>query len=116
MHILIIDDEPDFCVIFKKFLESRDFSVSVSHELIEGLKMIENENPDIVFIDNFLPDGEGWNISKQLKAKHPGIHINLMSARDKSFTSLQQFEDYIWEKPITTQQLDNYFRFMKIST
>ncbi len=113
MHILIIDDDYDFCNILKNLLEKRDYTVSVAHSLREGLSLLDEHLPDIIFMDNYLPDGEGWEQAKLIGKRFPSIHINLMSAEDKSFMRMEEFDHSIWEKPITREQIENYFRFLK---
>jgi DNA-binding response OmpR family regulator len=113
MKILIIDDDADICVLLKKFFEKRGFTVLTANLLIDGLRMIDDHQPDILFIDNFLPDGEGWKAVRTVKIKYPDIGINLMSAKDKSFNTLEHTdEDVIWEKPISIEQLETYLQFL----
>lgn len=114
MKILILDDDKDLCTLLKMFFEKRGYEVLMANSLVSGLQIIDDEEPSIVFIDNFLPDGEGWKVAKTIKYKHPNININLMSAKDKSFNALEQYDEFIWEKPITVQQLDTYLKFLKV--
>src|SRR5690606_35171591 len=108
MKVLILDDETDFCTLLKMYFDKKGFTTFTATSLVEGLNIIDKEEPDIVFIDNFLPDGEGWETAKAIKYKHPDIQINLMSAKDKSFNYLENHEECIWEKPISMEQLETY--------
>jgi DNA-binding response OmpR family regulator len=112
MTILILDDDKDICTLFRLFFEKKGFTVFTANSLQEGLNIIDDNQPSIVFIDNFLPDGEGWKAAKVIKIKHPKLKINLMSARDKSFKDLDKYDDFIWEKPISLNQLETYIQFM----
>ncbi len=112
MKILILDDDTDLCLLLKIFFEKKGYSVSVANTLINGLNIIDEEEPSILFIDNFLPDGEGWKEAKAIKQKHPGMNINLMSGKDRSFNTLDEQNDFVWEKPITTDQLETYLKFL----
>jgi DNA-binding response OmpR family regulator len=112
MKILVLDDDKDTCTLLKMFFERKDHEVHVCDSLIEGLKMIEDFQPDVLFIDNFFPDGEGWKAAKTIKVKYPDVSLNLMSAKDKSFTSLDDYDDVVWEKPISFQQLETYALYL----
>jgi DNA-binding NtrC family response regulator len=113
MKILILDDDTDLCSLLKMFFERRGHMVLMANTLIDGLTIIDEHEPLIVFIDNVLPDGEGWKAAKTIKYKHPEIKINLMSGKDKSFASTYEEDDFIWEKPITSTQLETYLQFIK---
>jgi two-component system OmpR family response regulator len=112
MKILVLDDDKDLCTLLKTFFEKRGCIVFTANSLIEGLHIIDHDQPKILFIDNFLPDGEGWKAAKTIKIKYPELSINLMSAKDRSFNSLDEHEDIIWEKPISVQQLETYLQFL----
>jgi DNA-binding response OmpR family regulator len=112
MKLLIVDDEKDSCLLLKNFFAKRGITVFTANTLIDGLKIIDDEEPDVLFIDNMLPDGEGWKESKTIKLKYPQLSINLMSAKDKSFASLDIYEEEVWEKPISLVQLETYLEFL----
>ena len=64
--VLIIDDEVDFCLLLKYYLSKKDCDVSMSHTLREGLGMVENKHPDVIILDNNLPDGLGWSEAQNI--------------------------------------------------
>ena len=112
MKILVLDDDQDLCLLLKNFFEKRGCTVFPANSLIDGLHIIDYDQPSILFIDNFLPDGEGWKAAKTIKIKYPELSINLMSAKDRSFNSIEDHDDVIWEKPISVQQLETYLQFL----
>lgn len=113
MKIVIIDDDIDFCILFKRILKKSNHEVYVQHALKDGFRLIDEVHPEVIFLDNNLPDGEGWMWAKKIKMDLPNAFINLMSANDRSFLNLQEFDNAVWEKPITKEQIENYFRFLK---
>ena len=112
MKILILDDDKITCNLLRIFFEEKNHTVFTANSLIEGLKMIDEYQPSVLFLDNFLPDGEGWKAAKTIKIKNPEISINLISAKDKSFSLLEEYDDSVWEKPISIQQLETYSLFL----
>jgi CheY-like chemotaxis protein len=72
-EILIIDDDPDFCEIGKVMLEASSFSVRCAHNGPEGLAMMREKKPDLVFLDVImvLPD-EGVTVSDEM-ARDPEL-------------------------------------------
>lgn len=113
MRILVIDDDLDFCQLFKMLLEKSGHDVHCETTLNGGLHFIDEAQPEVIFIDNYLPDGEGWPQAVMVQNRHPNARINLISAADKIFLRTQHINQAIWEKPITKNQLENYFRYLK---
>ena len=59
--VLVIDDDPDVLSTSRLFLQSRGFDVLTASEGEEGLKLAEQEKPDIVILDVMMPHGtEGF--------------------------------------------------------
>lgn len=113
--VLIIDDEIDLGHLLKSYFHRHNFDVHVYQNLHEGLAAINTLAPNIVFIDNNFPEGNGWMQVPELAKKYPSIHIALISAfnsmppvmPDKSLFS-------IIEKPIRYSDLDKYLEDLKM--
>jgi DNA-binding NtrC family response regulator len=109
--ILIIDDELDFCLIMKGYFNRKNYEVFVAYNLQSGLFLIDENKPDILFLDNNLPDGQGWKYVDQIVEKNPHLEIYLVSAHQSksSFTSPHK-NIIVWEKPISMQILNSSFQ------
>ena len=109
--VLIIDDEIDFCTIMKGYLNRKNYEVFLAYTLQSGLFLIDETNPDILFLDNNLPDGQGWKYVDQIVEKNPQLRIYLISAhQNKSSFSSPYKNIEVWEKPISLQVLNNVFQ------
>ncbi len=108
--VLIIDDEIDFCLLMRQFLLRKDFSVDVAHTLAEGLRKLQDGKPDLVFLDNNLPDGIGWESVFAMIKSHPGVRINLISAFKNSKEPVVHAQVKILEKPVTFSALESYLQ------
>src|SRR5687767_745848 len=87
--VLIIDDEIDLCILLKNYLTKQDFEVVVSHKLADGLKEALDFSPDIIILDNNLPDSQGWTKAEYLLNALPHTDLFLISAY-KTISSLPQ--------------------------
>jgi DNA-binding NtrC family response regulator len=103
--ILIIDDEKDFGFLMKSFFTKKDFDVSLAFTLGEGMRMLKEELPDVVFLDNNLPDGMGWGETMFILVNYPLIRLNLISAMNAPKTSASSFR--ILEKPLVWEDLND---------
>lgn len=106
--VLIIDDEEDACLLLKQFFMKKNFEVFCSYTLNEGLQQVAQVKPDILFLDNNLPDGFGWEASSSILQENPGLEVHLISAYNNSMLDYNQLskEIKIWQKPISFRKLD----------
>ena len=67
--ILIVDDDPDICEAMRLVLEMRDYEVSVAHDPESGMRLVEDEKPDLIVLDVMMPEGtEGFHFAWNLRA------------------------------------------------
>jgi CheY-like chemotaxis protein len=72
-EILIIDDDQDFCEIAKATLEADSFSVRCAYNGPEGLAMMREKKPALVFLDVIMVmPAEGLYVSDEI-AKDPAL-------------------------------------------
>jgi two-component system OmpR family response regulator len=108
-RVLIIDDETDFCLLMKNYLVRKNYEVYISHTLGEGMKNLEKIKPDIIFLDNNLPDGLGWEKTEYICTHFPDTRINLISAYQYDHSISDKLTSVrIWEKPISLTDLNMY--------
>jgi two-component system OmpR family response regulator len=110
IKILIIDDEVDFCMIMKSYLDRPGYEVYLAYNLQDGLKLLDEKSPDILFLDNNLPDGQGWTLADEILKNNPSIKLNLISAYKQKTNDLSSIQNVkIWEKPISFASLQEVF-------
>ena len=106
--VLIIDDEVDLCLLLKTYLNRRNYEVYYSHTLKEGMSQFKQVEPDILFLDNNLPDGIGWEKAAGLMEQYPELQVHLISAYQPSTPEKVSSSFKVWEKPLTLKDLDKY--------
>lgn len=108
--VVIIDDEEDLCHLMKTYLSDLNYDVFLAYTLGSGLNLMSEVSPDVVFIDNNLPDGLGWEKMNFLMEHYPNCKINLISAyRSKAPEELPKTRSIqILEKPLSLNVLKNY--------
>ena len=109
-EILIIDDEVDYCMIMKSYFQQKRYEVLLAYTLKEGLELINSVRPDILFLDNNLPDGKGWPHVEAIVEKISHIRIYLVSAyKQASDVSNPLPNVTVWEKPLSLGLLNQNF-------
>ena len=106
--VLIIDDEVDFCFLLKSYLSKKNYKISLANTLNLGMQLLESEDPDIIFLDNNLPDGSGWDKVEFITQTHPLAQLNLVSAYKYTYPVAEADKVMVWEKPLDLRKLDQY--------
>ncbi len=105
--ILVIEDEPDIADFVKRGLLLKGFEVQVAHTGHEGLEIAQSSYPDLVVLDLMLPDADGIDICRELRASGD-IGIVILTARSVVGERVRGLEagadDYI-PKPFAFEEL-----------
>ena len=78
--VLIIDDEELTLRTISRGLSGEGFEVFTASSGEEGLKIFEDEKPDLVLLDIVLPGIDGVEVLRQIKAASPASIVLMMSA------------------------------------
>jgi len=84
--VAIIDDEVDFCALVKLQCDKNSIPCRSANTINEGLDLVKDFEPDVVILDNNLPDGSGWAYAAGLLSQHPHVVLHLVTAHEL-FTS-----------------------------
>lgn len=81
--IMIVDDEPDIVKLVKVSLEMANFEVSEAFSGQEALDKVQDAKPDIILLDIMMPDINGFEVCKRLKAdtKTKDIPVIMLTAK-----------------------------------
>lgn len=82
MKALIIDDEVDICYLLGDLLRKKNLQSNFANSIEEAKQVLEANNPEIVFLDNHLPDGKGVEFAYHIKQKYPGVKLVMITAYD----------------------------------
>ena len=63
--VLVIDDDPDFCLLIKTILEAKGMDVISAASIIGGKKILETELPNVIILDMELQNEFGTEFLKQ---------------------------------------------------
>lgn len=81
MKILLVDDSKIFLEQTLALLARLDFKCSVTtcDTGQDALDIVEKWQPDIILLDLFLPDIDGLEVLRQVKAKYPEIYVLMLT-------------------------------------
>jgi DNA-binding NtrC family response regulator len=114
-RILLVDDDMDTCLTFKKMLEEQDFDV---HAFVRSQDVLENFKPgayDLVVLDIKMPNIDGIKLYHQLKKVDKNVKVCFITASEEYY--VEHFpelkgEKCFMQKPIS---LDNFVDRVKLA-
>jgi len=112
-HTLIVDDELDICFLLRSILRRKDTSVACANTIDEAKAELKRQQPDILFLDNFLPDGMGLDLINYVAEKFPAVKIIMISAQDSASNQIkarQSGAQKFLPKPLVVEDLDDAIR------
>lgn len=102
--ILVVDDEKSICQSLKGILVDEGYEALTAGSGEEALKIIDEEFPDLVLLDIWLPGIDGIETLKEIKSKWPQIQVIMISGHGTIETAVKTTKlgafDFI-EKPLS---------------
>ncbi len=81
--ILVIDDDPDICEIVSMALSKKGFAIRTATSGEQGITVAREHMPDIVLLDNTLPDMEGKDVARVIKDIAGGKKVTIIMMTGK---------------------------------
>lgn len=120
LHILLIEDEPDFAFLFGKSLKGcrshgKPFELQCAGRLDEGLEALKLRCFDIILLDLGLPDSQGLEtfIKVAEAASHiPVVICSAIADRDLAVEAISKgAQDYILKDELDGKMLERVLRY-----
>jgi CheY-like chemotaxis protein len=108
--ILVVDDEPDLVSTIQYRLKFAQCIVVTANNGHEGLEKAASEQPDLILLDTNMPEMNGHEMLKQLRAKPELKHIPVIMVtaisepQDIAAASAHGISDYV-TKPFDFSEL-----------
>lgn len=82
--MLIVEDEPSLADILAITLRFHGFQTQLAATAAQAIEQARAQQPDLVLLDVMLPDGNGWQVCRELRAEREDIAVIFLTARDSS--------------------------------
>ena len=106
--ILIIEDDSTLQQGLAETLQFHGFETVSARDGRSGLKLVEQQRPDLIVLDIMLPGVDGYEVCKQVRRHDEKTPILMLTARDRENDKLLGFElgadDYL-TKPFSLKEL-----------
>ncbi|HVR21140.1 MAG TPA: response regulator transcription factor [Polyangiaceae bacterium] len=106
--ILVIEDEPHIALGLKDALEFEGFRVFVAENGKAGKELAQREHPDAILLDLMLPDMNGYDVCRDVRARDHFVPIIMLTAKSQEADKIRGLEvgadDYV-TKPFSVGEL-----------
>ncbi len=106
--ILILEDDGDICFLLNVILKNDNVNIENVNSIAQANVFLKEETPDVLIMDNKLPDGRGVNHIQEIKENYPKLKIIMISgksdASDKA-KAMKHGADRFLAKPFTKEQM-----------
>jgi len=106
--ILVIDDERTVQATLSAVLRRNQFAVEIAPNAAQGRRKVLETKPDLVLLDLGLPDGDGLDVLKELKAAQPGLPVIILTAHDSLANAIEAIKlgaFHFLSKPYAVEEL-----------
>jgi two-component system, OmpR family, response regulator len=107
-QVLVVDDEPNIRELVQVALKFHGCSVTTAATGKETLRYAEANRPDLIVLDVMLPDMDGFEVCRRLRAAGNEVPVIFLTARDTSSDTVTGLalggDDYV-TKPFSVEAL-----------
>ncbi len=112
-RLLLVDDEIPFITNLLKLLSRRGYEVSTAYDGESALRLLQEQEFDVVILDQNMPGKDGISVLKDLKAIQPHLEVIILTGFSSIDKALKGCElgayDYV-SKPIQLGDLEAKIR------
>lgn len=83
LNILLVDNEAEFLEAITYWLETKEHCVQVCYNGPKAIEIVKKNPPDIVFLDIHMPDMDGMEVLRQIRAFNSSLPIVMVTGYPK---------------------------------
>jgi two-component system OmpR family response regulator len=107
-QVLVVDDEPNIRDLVQVALKFHGCSVTTAGSGKDALRQAESTRPDLIVLDVMMPDMDGFEVCRRLRAAGNEVPVIFLTARDTSSDTVTGLaiggDDYV-TKPFSVEAL-----------
>ena len=108
LHVLAVDDEPSLTELLDMALRYEGWEVSTAASGSAAVQAARDARPDAIVLDMMLPDFDGLEVMRRIRATQPDIPVIFLTAKDAVADRIAGLtaggDDYV-TKPFSLEEL-----------
>jgi DNA-binding response OmpR family regulator len=77
-RVLVVDDEPEILMMLERLLRKQGFAVVTADNGRAALRIVKEQTPDLIVLDEMLPEVHGFGIARRIKGSERYKHIPII--------------------------------------
>lgn len=108
LHILLAEDDPNFGIVLKDYLELHDYHVTLCKDGCQAITAFRKGKFDLCILDVMMPEKDGFTLAREIKKIDADAPLIFLTAKSMKEDMLEGFrigaDDYI-TKPFDSEVL-----------
>lgn len=108
LRILLAEDDPNFGIVLRDYLELHDYQVTLSQDGIQAITAFRKGKFDLCILDVMMPGKDGFTLAREIKKLDANMPLIFLTAKSMKEDMLEGFkigaDDYI-TKPFDSEVL-----------
>jgi CheY-like chemotaxis protein/PAS domain-containing protein len=104
-RVLVVDDDRENAEVLAEVLGEGGAETSTAATGAGALEEADRSAPDVALVDLLLPDMHGWEVVRELKRRHPGIRVGVVSGLSAAGDPEAGKVDAVFRKPVDASVL-----------
>lgn len=102
--VLVLDNDVIITEFLKATLEPKAFEVLKANEGEEDIEAVRRLNPDVIVLDLYPPDKDGWRVCQEIRkfSKIPILILSVLNNPDAIAQALDEGADDYLIKPVSS--------------
>lgn len=115
--ILIVEDEPMSIMVIQKILAPYQFQLVIAVNGLDAVEKFQKEKADLVIMDLYMPEMDGFEASKRIKALSFDTPIIVISTTDIPEDELKKDIgiDYLLKKPLNIKKFQDFIHMLLLA-
>jgi PAS domain S-box-containing protein len=105
-RVLHVEDDSDLHQVIRAMI-GRRFDFETATTLVEARARVALERFDVVILDLTLPDGSGWDLLPEIRARQPEARVVILSGSDMTEVEALKVEAVLLKSQVSPRQLLN---------
>jgi len=87
--LLLVEDDPDIAILLRMTLDPSRYEIESAGDLASARELLAEKPPDLVILDVGLPDGNGLELCREVKAARPSVPVVILTALSRQHRALE---------------------------